>query len=95
MERGEPVLVEARVRLGGLSAEQVRVELYHGPVSSTGEIYSPVRVEMKAGKSQGGAYDYSVEVACEATGKHGYAVRVLPSHAGLVHPFVPGLVRWA
>ena len=50
---------------------------------------------MKAGKSQGGAYEYSVEVACEATGQHGYAVRVLPRHADLVHPFMPGLVRWA
>jgi len=36
-----------------------------------------------------------VEVACESTGQHGYSVRVLPCHEGLVHPFIPGLVRWA
>ena len=95
MERGETVRVDARVRSGALSPDQIRVELYHGPVGSTGEINHPVRVEMKPGKSQGGFWDYSVEVACEATGQHGYAVRVLPRHSGLVHPFVPGLVRWA
>jgi starch phosphorylase len=95
MERGDKVRVEARVRIGALRPEQVLVELYHGPVSSTGDIYDPARAEMKAGKSQGGAYEYSVEVACESTGQHGYSVRVLPCHEGLVHPFIPGLVRWA
>lgn len=95
MDRGENVSVEARVRLGKLSPEQVSVELYHGPVGSTGDIYDARRVEMKALRTQGGAYDYAVEVACEVTGQHGYAVRVLPRHADLAHPYVPGLVRWA
>ncbi|HPG87500.1 MAG TPA: alpha-glucan family phosphorylase, partial [Spirochaetales bacterium] len=95
MERGDAVRVEARVRTGALKPEQVLVELYHGPVSSTGAIYEPARVEMKASASQGGAYEYSVEVACESTGQHGYSVRVLPRHEGLAHPFIPGLVRWA
>jgi len=94
MDRGDTVTLEARVRLGKLSPEQVLVELYHGPVGSTGEIYEPRRVEMKAVKSQGGAHEYSVQVSCEVTGQHGYAVRVLPRHAELVHPYVPGLVRW-
>ncbi|GAB1456410.1 hypothetical protein MASR2M48_17180 [Spirochaetota bacterium] len=95
MERGDTVRVEARIKLGSLTPEQVRVELYHGPVSSTGDIHDAKRVEMKAGVSQGGAYSYLVNVTCEATGQHGYSVRVLPRHEGLVHPFVPGLVRWA
>jgi len=95
MERGDTVGVSARIRLGALRPEQVLVELYHGPLSSTGEIYSPERVEMKAGKSHGGAHDYAVSVGCQATGQHGYSVRVLPRHPGLVHPFIPGLVRWA
>jgi starch phosphorylase len=95
MERGDKVRVDARVKLGALDPAQVLVELYHGPVSSTGDIYHPVRVEMKAGVSQGGAYDYSVEIVCETTGQHGYSVRILPRHEALVHPFIPGLVRWA
>lgn len=87
--------VDARVRLGALSPDQVLVELYHGPIFATGDIHDPVRVEMKPGVSQGGAYEYSITVACETTGQHGYAVRVLPRHEALVHPFIPGLVRWA
>jgi starch phosphorylase len=95
MDRGDTVRIDARVRMGQLKPEQLRVELYHGPVSSTGGIYDPVRVEMAAGRTQGGAHEYSVEVPCEVTGQHGYAVRILPCHEGLVHPFIPGLVRWA
>jgi len=95
MDRGDTVRVDARIKIGSLKPEQVLVELYHGPVSSTGDIFDPQRVEMSAGTSQGGAYEYSVEVPCEVTGQHGYSVRVLPRHEGLVHPFIPGLVRWA
>lgn len=95
MDRGDRITVDARVRLGALKPEQVLVELYHGPVSSTGEIYDPLRVEMKDTGSKGGAHEYAVEVECTATGQHGYSVRILPRHPDLVHPFIPGLVRWA
>lgn len=95
MDRGDHISVDARVRLGALKPAQVLVELYHGPVSSTGEIYDPVRVEMKDTGSKGGAHEYAVEVECTSTGQHGYAVRILPRHPDLVHPFIPGLVRWA
>lgn len=95
MQRGDRIHIDAMVKLGSLDPTQVLVELYHGPVSSIGDIYNPVRAEMKAGTYQGGAYEYSVEVACEFTGQHGYSVRVLPRHPELAHPFIPGLVRWA
>ncbi len=95
MDRGDEVTVDAIVRLGSLSADQVLVELYHGPVSSQGEILTPQRLPMKVQKSSNGVHSYSISLKCEITGQHGYAVRVLPSHPDLVHPFVPGLVRWA
>jgi starch phosphorylase len=95
MERGDSVSVDARVRIGALGPEQLMVELYYGPVSSTGQIYNPSRMEMKAGEFQGGAYDYAVKIKCQQTGQLGYAVRVLPKHPDLVHSFLPGLVKWA
>jgi starch phosphorylase len=95
MSRGDTVNVAARVELAGLAPSDVAVELYHGPVSSRGEIVSPERVEMAVGKQAGQAWNYHVAVTCAKTGQHGYAVRILPKHPNLVHPFVPGLVRWA
>ena len=37
---------------------------------------------------------YAAEVICDRTGRQGYTVRILPKHRALVHPFLPGLVRW-
>lgn len=50
---------------------------------------------MAAVEKRGSAWLYRVSVTCTRTGKHGYAIRVLPKHPALASPFVPGLVRWA
>jgi len=31
---------------------------------------------------------------CSASGRHGYAVRILPGHPDLASPFEPGLITW-
>ncbi len=95
LERGDRMGVGARINLGSLKPEEVLVELYHGPLASTGEIFNPDRVEMAAGETVGTVWEYTVNIVCQTTGKHGYSVRVLPKHEGLVHPFIPELVRWA
>ncbi len=95
MERGDTVNVTARVELAGLAPGDVAVELYHGGMSSQGEIVKPLRAEMAPGKQAGQGWNYHVAVTCAVTGQHGYSVRILPKHPALVHPFLPGLVRWA
>jgi len=95
MERGDLVNAVAKVRLGGLSPEDVSVELYHGAVSSKGDIVRAERTAMLAGKREGDTVEYTATVACSQTGQLGYSARALPKHKGLAHPFLPGLVRWA
>jgi glycogen phosphorylase len=95
MERGDKLTVRAKLALGNLTPEEVRVELYHGSISSQGEFVSPERSEMKMKVMEGGLYQYSVEVACKQTGRQGYTIRILPAHEGLVHPFLPGFIKWA
>jgi glycogen phosphorylase len=95
MERGDLVTASAAVELGGLAPAEAAVELYHGNLSSQGDIVHPERIEMTAIEQRGSAWIYRVSVACDRTGKQGYAVRVLPKHPALVSPYVPGLVRWA
>jgi glycogen phosphorylase len=95
MERGDTVTASAVVELGGLAPAEAAVELYHGNLSSQGDIVNPERMEMTAIEQRGSAWIYRVSVACDRTGKQGYAVRVLPKHPALVSPYVPGLVRWA
>ncbi|HRY56183.1 MAG TPA: alpha-glucan family phosphorylase, partial [Spirochaetia bacterium] len=95
MELGAPVTVSAAVDLGGLEPSEARVELYHGELSSQGEILEAELTEMEPGSRSGRSWEYRVTVPCRRTGQNGYAVRVLPRHEALVSPFVPGLVRWA
>jgi starch phosphorylase len=95
MERGDMVHVSALVDLGGLEPAEARVELYHGSLTAQGEISGAERNEMSAAGKKGKLWEYKVAVACGRTGQHGYSVRILPKHAALVSPFVPGLLRWA
>lgn len=95
MERGEKVLVRALVDLAGLSPDEVRVECYHGALSSKGEIESPVLDAMNLVGKRNDLPEFEIEVSCFRTGQLGYAVRVLPRHPDLVQPYLPGFVRWA
>jgi starch phosphorylase len=91
---GEKIPAVAKVFLAGLSANEVAVELFYGPLSSRGEIGEPRRMDMSPSGKEGETTMYSAEVTCDRTGRQGYTVRILPKHRALVHPFLPGLVKW-
>jgi glycogen phosphorylase len=91
---GQTIAVQARVSLASLSPEEVGVELFYGPLSSQGEIEEPRRLEMSPCGMQGKTAQYCAEVVCDRTGRLGYTVRIMPKHKALVHPFLPGLVKW-
>jgi len=91
---GETISVTSRIFLAGLSAEELGVELYYGALSSQGEIEEPRRLQMRPCGTEGQTAVYCAEVECDRTGRQGYTVRILPRHSSLVHPFLPGLVKW-
>jgi starch phosphorylase len=92
---GDTIAVRARVSLGGLEPGDVDVQLYHGEVEPDGSVSSGEAVSMAAqGDAGNGAHWYYGEVPCPTTGRRGYALRVLPRHAALATPFLPGLIRW-
>jgi len=95
MQRGDLLTVNAYVRLGGVAPEEVCVELYYGSISNQGDIENAQRAEMKPFAQDGDCYKFQVKIACEATGRQGHTVRILPKHEGLVHPYIPGLILWA
>ncbi|MDA3947697.1 MAG: alpha-glucan family phosphorylase [Spirochaeta sp.] len=91
---GESFAVECRVQLGEISPEEVSVQLYTGRINAEGDLVSPRLVEMKPGTADEQGHLYKTKVRCETAGRQGFAVRVVPSHRDLVHPYVPGLLRW-
>jgi starch phosphorylase len=50
---------------------------------------------MKHGEHTGTVYQYQVRITCTDTGMQGHTARILPKHGALVHPYRPGLVKWA
>ncbi|MEW5816153.1 MAG: alpha-glucan family phosphorylase [Spirochaetota bacterium] len=92
---GDKLTVQAEVELGKLRPEDVQVELYFGPITSQDVFGEPNRAEMAPVSENNGVYTYSVDIHCKDTGRQGYTVRVLPKHKNLIHPFLPGLIKWA
>ncbi|HWR49560.1 MAG TPA: alpha-glucan family phosphorylase [Bryobacteraceae bacterium] len=98
---GAHVRVLAHVRLGDLTPEDVRVQLYMGRLDRLGEIDSACKADMKpAGRDPQGLWVFEAsEVTCGTSGLHGYTVRVLPHHPDLQTGtseaiFLPGLIAW-
>ena len=95
---GDEVSAEAWVALGELEPDDVRVEFYMGPLNTEGEITQAMGrvMEWTEETDDEGRYRFRVEhVECRRSGRHGYTVRILPDHPGLVTRFLPGLVTWA
>lgn len=87
--------MSARINLGGMSPEELCVELYYGRESFSGEIEEARRVEMIPQGGGRSTVEYRGQIECAVTGRQGYTVRVLPKHPALAHPYVPGYLRWA
>jgi starch phosphorylase len=94
---GDSLMVSADVYLGDISPDHVSVQLYEGILDRDGTINRGHDHEMKpGGKVDGkGWYQYSVEFVAEATGRHGYTVRVIPAYPGMQRTLRLGLITWA
>ena len=66
----------------------------HGPMGSFGE---PLwRESVRAGLvgTDGKVATFSAEIPCRASGRYGYAARVIPRHPDLDNPCIPLLMTW-
>ncbi len=95
LQVGETLELSADIRLGKLAADDVNVEVYYGPMTTTGEIGNPSVASMThAGAAADGTQRYTAQINLAYAGRQGLAVRVLPRHDELVQRLVPGYVVW-
>jgi starch phosphorylase len=92
---GREFRVRANVDLGSLRPEDVAVEIASGPLDAEGKLQDAVSARMAPEGQNGAAHKFMAMVPCRASGRHGFAVRVLPNHPALIHPFDEGLISWA
>jgi len=91
---GDAVPFKARVWLGNLSPDDVSVEIYAGRLASSGELSGGTAIAMKVAAKEGDSYVYSGEISASRSGRQDFALRVLPRHDGLPHPFMPAFIKW-
>ena len=92
---GDQLQVQAQVHLGVLNPTDVAVELFFGPLDAGGLIVKGRTIPMLIAQSKGnGSYGFAGAISCRTSGRHGYALRIVPSHEDLGTPFEMGLVLW-
>ena len=92
---GASLDVTADVKLGGLTPDDVRVELYYGQMDPAGSLPTASKASMTAGRRQGDVCTFNGRVACGDSGMCGFTVRVLPYHPDAVIPYEVPLIAWA
>jgi len=93
---GSAVEVAAAVDLGGLSPEDVSVEVVYGRAQPSGEMSIEASAPLRPNGSGPGTTQVFRGLAVDPpSGRVGYAVRVLPAHPDLYDPYSLGLIRWS
>jgi len=92
---GQSLQVEALVDLPDLQPGNVSVQLYAGPVNAFGAFEGARPLEMKHVREMGpNRHLFTGAIKCATSGRHGFAVRILPGGELLATPFEPGLILW-
>jgi starch phosphorylase len=91
----EEIEVRATIALGQLQPEDVSVQVFYGPLNTSGEIIDGTALEMKHVKTSKGEYQYTAKLRYTNSGQRGISVRVVPKHEYLPTPFLPKLITWA
>jgi len=93
---GEFLQVSARVHLGALDPQHVRVEAYHGEVEN-GDLRNPAATVLdQSSQAEGnGDYMYKGSIPATESGTYGFSVRVVPTHPCLMQAHELRLITWS
>lgn len=92
---GERFEIEAKLDLAGLTAQDVRVELFEGPLETDGTLESGYAVALSPAGVDGSAAVFRGEHSRPAHPGIGWALRARPFHPDLAHPNETGLALWS
>ncbi|MGJ3238411.1 MAG: alpha-glucan family phosphorylase [Anaerolineae bacterium] len=93
---GAKATVTARVYLGELSPQDVKVQLYVGSLDTRGDIMDGQAQNMDVLEEQeDGTYTFQTTYKYTRSGDHGISVRVVPDHPYMHTNFQPKLISWA
>lgn len=91
---GDEIKVNAKMKLGELSPQDVACDIYYGPLGADGQFRERATQEMQAVGGKDGVYEFSGVVVNHYTGRVGLQVRVVPFHPQLISKHALGLAVW-
>jgi len=92
---GETYTIKSVINVDGLKAEEIKVEVYYGPLDADGNIlHGRCLTMVQENKLSSGRYLYSADIPCDSTGQQGFSVRVTPSHPDMASQHETGLITW-
>ncbi|MBP7795819.1 MAG: alpha-glucan family phosphorylase [Elusimicrobiales bacterium] len=94
LKTGNSFEVRAVVWLGDILPDDVKVEIVIGSLDGESIFKYGRAFEMKCVNKGSNGYIYSTEIKCYKSGKHDFAVRVLPYHKELPDLPIPGFIVW-
>jgi starch phosphorylase len=91
----EDMPVTAIIALDGLSPQDVRVQIYAGEIDNDGRIVAGAAYDMTHAEDLGhGRHRFTGSLTSATSGRHGFAVRIIPG-GEMFDGFVePGLILW-
>ncbi len=91
----QALTVKTKVQLGKLTPNDVRVELFYGPLDNDGNIADGQVVGFKHLESTGdNQHVYEASVTADTSGRFGFAVRITPGHPLMTDIVEPGMILW-
>ena len=93
---GESLEITARVHLGAVDPNHVRVEAYHGEADN-GDVRNPAATVLNQSSQADGSgnYIYQGSVPATESGTYGFSVRVVPNHPHLMQAHELRLITWS
>ncbi|HSH40356.1 MAG TPA: alpha-glucan family phosphorylase [Chthoniobacterales bacterium] len=93
---GESLDVTAKLHLGPVDPQHVRVEAYHGEVETDGVRNPHITPLQRAEQNSGnGHHLYRGSVPASESGTYGFSVRVVPTHPHLMQEHELRLITWS
>lgn len=94
-QSGQEIVFSVTVRLGSLTPEDVRVELYYGTLSENRIVQGRSEAMHVVRQTDSSTYCYEARIRMAEGGEYGYSFRVIPHHDLLMNKFDLPMVKWA
>ncbi len=92
---GQMLEASSFINLGGLKSEDLKIELYFGQIDSHNVMIKGKPAPMAFDQMDGDRAVFKGSIPLTESGRHGFAVRIMPHNPDLFDRIEPGLVHWS